>query len=83
MGLMKDFYLTAQAIEEYYDDLRGDDDVIKLQLFPEVLKAAEAVLATPSHLPAPYSMDLVLYALKGAASELQELRKFWAVHRIR
>jgi hypothetical protein len=83
MGVMKDYYLTMEAIQGHYDRLVEDDDVIELHLFPEVLKAAETVLATPSHLPAPYSRDLVLYALQGAVSELREMRQFWATHRIR
>jgi hypothetical protein len=82
MGAMKDYQMIMAEIEERYDDLRNDDDVHELHLFSVVLKAAREVLETPVDSPAPYPLDLVLYALRGATHELHEHRKFWVMQNL-
>jgi hypothetical protein len=84
MGAMEDYQLTPARIEQFYDPLcdADDDDVVALHSLTAVLNAAKAVMASPPTDPSPYPRDLALYALKGAVSERQELREFWARHGI-
>jgi hypothetical protein len=74
---MKDYFLTMEAIQEYYDILNIDDDVKELQMYRPILQAAEEVLRAEPAQPMPHSLDLVQYALIGALHELENLRKGW------
>jgi hypothetical protein len=83
MGAMKDYQLTLMEIEEQYEALQADDDVLERHLFTPVLQAAETVIDARPAGALPYPLDLVLYALRGAACELDELRKCWRAQGIR
>jgi hypothetical protein len=83
MGIMRDFLLQMQWIEELYDVLAEDADVQELHLYPSVLKAAKEVLDTPSGQMPTHDMDLVEYALLGATYDLENKRAFWAEHNLR
>jgi hypothetical protein len=83
MGVMKDYYLTMEAIQGSYDRLAEDDDVAELHLYQPILRAAEDVLHADSQHPMPHALNLVHYALIGALADLEDMRKFWRDIRIR
>jgi hypothetical protein len=75
MGAMKDYQIAIHEIEELYEGLISDEEVVHGGGYRPVLLAAEAVLGADPREPSPYPLDLVRYALYGVWAAVWEGRR--------